>query len=78
MVETRQKINLWAASHEKKWRRVPTKLEENKPVHREGNTSSMHRPRFTYGGEGVLIIVGRRKERITVLERMEEFTHLCQ
>ena len=34
VVETRQKINSWAASHEEKWRRVTTKPEEKVQVHK--------------------------------------------
>ena len=35
VVETCQKINSWAASHEEKWRRVPTKPKDKVQVHKE-------------------------------------------
>ena len=35
VVEIREKINSWAASHEEKWGRVTTKPEEKVQVHKE-------------------------------------------
>ena len=52
-MEIRQKIKSWSASHEGKWRHVPTKLEEKIPVHCEVKTRIMHTQRLMYvvGGE---------------------------
>ena len=51
VLEICQKINSWAESCEIKWQYVPTKYEEKIPVHHEGNTMSLHRPRLMDVGE---------------------------
>ena len=40
------KINLWAASHEEKWRRVTTKPKDKVQVHKERKRRGLHRPMF--------------------------------
>ena len=52
VVETCQKINLWAASHEKKRRRVTTKQKEKVQVNEEINSRGLHRTMLMDGGEG--------------------------
>ena len=56
VVETLQKINFWAASHEEKWTNVPQKSEERVQVHREGKIKSLHIPRLMDGGDGKISI----------------------
>ena len=69
MVETRQKTNLWAASHAEKWRHVPTKPEEKIPMHQEGKTRSLHRPRLMGGGEGN---IGRKVRVVKSIEHKRD------
>ena len=52
MVETHQKINSWASSHEEKWRRESTKTEEKVQVNREREIRILHIPTFMDGGDG--------------------------
>ena len=58
VVETRQKINSWAASHEEKWRRVPTKPEERIKVHKESEIRGLHITMLMDGGEGNILRKG--------------------
>ena len=50
--KTRVRINLWAANHEEKWRRVPTKSEEEIQENNKTVKKGLHRPMVMDGGEG--------------------------
>ena len=52
MEETRVRINLWAASHEEKWRHVPKKLKEKIQENQKTLEKVLHRQMITDGGEG--------------------------
>ena len=55
MVETSEKINLWAASHDEKWQCVPTKPEEKIQVHKKRERRGLHRPMLMDGEEGKIL-----------------------
>ena len=57
VVETCEK-NSWAASHEEKWRRVPTKPEERIKVHKESEIRGLHITMLMDGGEGNILRKG--------------------
>ena len=85
---TRNNINLWASSHEEKWRRVPIKRDCKVPVNWDGNFMGVHKPRFIDGCKGksgqksffkrMLSVSGRRVERGKRLRKMEELANLSQ
>ena len=52
MGKTRARINLWAASHEDKWRCVTTKSEEKIQENKNRVGMGLHREMIMDGGEG--------------------------
>ena len=88
MVETREKKNLWVASHEEKWWRVPNKPEQKIKLQKERKKSSLHIPMLIDGVEGKILskccvvkdIEHQREKRgnMTEQQRMEDLNHLCQ
>ena len=69
MLEIRQKMNSWAASHGEKWRCVTTKQEEKTQVHEERNIRCLHIPILIDGGEGN---IGRKDCIVNVIEHCRE------
>ena len=55
VVETRVRIKSWAASHEEKWRSLPTKSEYKIQVHKMRVRRGLHRPMLMYGGKGKMV-----------------------
>ena len=88
VVEIREKINSWAASHEEKWGRVTTKPEEKVQVHKERQRRGLHITILMDGGEGKILRKGcvvkgidhqrEKREKMKGQQTMKDFTHLCQ
>ena len=63
--KTRVRINLWAASHEEKWRYVPKKLKDNIQENHKTIKKSLHIKVIMDGREG------KKLKKCCVVENIE-------